>query len=181
MVCVQIDLFSLGIQLLGQHFAEGLVPEQRHHVRRIAGAALGLQLPHQCAQGLGPVVAAPDVVGGSIQRVRHGQHIHDALDVLRAGRHISGVAALSVVEAVVIERRRGQMLFVPGLPQQTAANDRVALDAAEFFLQQAAAVGVDVYDRLFDRIEKAELRKEPISLVITDKGMTTGTPISHWL
>ena len=38
------------------------------------------------------------------------------------------------------------MLFVPGLPQQTAANDRVALDAAEFFLQQAAAVGVDVHD-----------------------------------
>ena len=38
------------------------------------------------------------------------------------------------------------MLFVPGLPQQAVANDRVALDAAEFFLQKAAAVGVDVHD-----------------------------------
>ena len=38
------------------------------------------------------------------------------------------------------ENLRGQVLFVPGLPQQAVANDRVALDAAEFFLQQAAAV-----------------------------------------
>lgn len=45
----------------------------------------------------------------------------------------------------------------------------------------ALAKGRDIYDRLFDRIEKAEARKEPINLVITDDNMTTGDPIQYWL
>ena len=45
----------------------------------------------------------------------------------------------------------------------------------------ALAKGRDIYDRLFDRIEKAEARKEPIYLIITDDNMTTGDPIQYWL
>lgn len=45
----------------------------------------------------------------------------------------------------------------------------------------ALAKGREIFDRIFDRIEKAEARKESILLVITDDDMTTGEPISHWL
>ena len=40
--------------------------------------------------------------------------------------------------------------------------------------------GTEVYDRLFDRIEKAEARKEPITLNITEEGASTSAPIAHW-
>lgn len=40
--------------------------------------------------------------------------------------------------------------------------------------------GSEVYDRLFDRLEKAEARKEPTTLLITDDGITHGIPISYW-
>lgn len=41
--------------------------------------------------------------------------------------------------------------------------------------------GTEPYERLFDRIEKAEQRGESITLTITEEGMTNGEPISHWL
>lgn len=37
-----------------------------------------------------------------------------------------------------------------------------------------------VYERLFDRIEKAEARDEEITLVITDDHMTYSDPIAYW-
>ena len=40
--------------------------------------------------------------------------------------------------------------------------------------------GRELYDRLFDRIEKAEARKEPITLGITEEGASTSAPIAHW-
>lgn len=40
--------------------------------------------------------------------------------------------------------------------------------------------GRELYDRLFDRIEKAEARKEPITLGITEEDSITSAPIAHW-
>lgn len=40
--------------------------------------------------------------------------------------------------------------------------------------------GKDVYERLFDRIEKAEDRGEGITLQITDRNCTQSTPIRYW-
>lgn len=45
----------------------------------------------------------------------------------------------------------------------------------------ALKLGREVYDRLFDRLEKAEERGEVVMLTITDSGMTYGNPIAHWL
>lgn len=38
----------------------------------------------------------------------------------------------------------------------------------------------EVYERLFDRIEKCEARKELIHLTITEHGCRENHPISHW-
>lgn len=40
--------------------------------------------------------------------------------------------------------------------------------------------GAEVYNRLFDRIEKAEERDEEITLMIEDNGCTHGDPIGYW-
>lgn len=40
--------------------------------------------------------------------------------------------------------------------------------------------GGEVYERLFDRIEKAEDRHEDITLIITDANITHSDPISYW-
>lgn len=44
----------------------------------------------------------------------------------------------------------------------------------------ALKCGGEVYERLFDRIEKAEARKEDITLIITDADITHSDPISYW-
>lgn len=40
--------------------------------------------------------------------------------------------------------------------------------------------GMEVYNRLFDRLEKAEARKEPIILLIIDSNIELQEPISFW-
>lgn len=37
-----------------------------------------------------------------------------------------------------------------------------------------------LYERLFDRIEKCQARKEPIHLIITDGNCQSGKACSHW-
>lgn len=50
----------------------------------------------------------------------------------------------------------------------------------EWIIPGALKNGLDVYNRLFDRIEKAEARKEDILLVIIDDGATPADPIKYW-
>lgn len=45
----------------------------------------------------------------------------------------------------------------------------------------ALTKGRETYDRIFDRIEKAEARNESVMLIITDNNMTSGEPIQYWL
>lgn len=40
--------------------------------------------------------------------------------------------------------------------------------------------GAEVFERLFDRIEKAEARNEDITLIITDGSLTHSEPIKFW-
>lgn len=47
-------------------------------------------------------------------------------------------------------------------------------------IQGALKNGGEVYERLFDRIEKAEARKEDVTLIITDQGITHSDPIGYW-
>lgn len=88
------------------------------------------------------------------------------------------------------QRSRGRQIVIiahPGMSKFYAGGSYItsrkhnAICIGEGLIPGALKKGENVYNRLFDRIEKAEMRKEPITLVITDEGMTTGTPISHWL
>ncbi len=55
-----------------------------------------------------------------------------------------------------------------------------AICLGELLIPGALKKGVEVYTRLFDRLEKAEKRHEPITLFISERGMKKGKPIRHW-
>ncbi len=55
-----------------------------------------------------------------------------------------------------------------------------SIGIGELLIPGSLMKGNEVYDRLFDRLEKAEARKEAITLLITDDGITHGDPIGYW-
>ena len=117
----------------------------------------------------------------SINGKRTTLTVEDTASMLLAGTYeVRLSSGLSRRRLIVIINRPGMRKFHAG-GSYLSSRKHHAICIGEDLIPGALKKGGDVYDRLFDRIEKAELRKEPISLVITDKGMTTGTPISHWL
>ena len=50
----------------------------------------------------------------------------------------------------------------------------------EWLIPGSLKKGAEVYNRLFDRLEKAEARKEPIMLIIIDSNAEHRDPIPYW-
>ena len=50
----------------------------------------------------------------------------------------------------------------------------------EWLIPGSLKKGAEVYNRLFDRLEKAEARKEPIMLIIIDSNAEHRDPIPFW-
>lgn len=50
----------------------------------------------------------------------------------------------------------------------------------EWLIPGSLKKGMEVYNRLFDRLEKAEGRNEPILLIITDDHVESSEPIPYW-
>lgn len=69
--------------------------------------------------------------------------------------------------------------FHPDGSYRTARKLR-AICLGELLIPGALKKGMEVYTRLFDRLEKAEKRHEPITLFISERGMKKGKPIRHW-
>lgn len=50
----------------------------------------------------------------------------------------------------------------------------------EWLIPGSLKKGMEVYNRIFDRLEKAEGRNEPILLIITDDHVESAEPIPYW-
>lgn len=117
----------------------------------------------------------------SINGKRTTLTVEDTISMLPVGSYeVRLSSCISRWRQIVIINRPGMRKFCAG-GSYLSSRKHHAICIGEDLIPGALKKGADVYNRLFDRIEKAELRKEPVTLVITEAGMTTGTPISHWL
>ena len=60
-------------------------------------------------------------------------------------------------------------------------NPATSILVGEQLIPGSTQKGKEHYNRLYDRIEKCEARKEPISLIITDAHCQESKVCSHWL
>lgn len=123
-----------------------------------------------------------------INDMKTSHTVEDTLSMLRSGTYH--------IRLHKSEARRRVIVIIPVIRTILLAQPAHRFNAGGSYLTSRSNLGIcigeplipgalmkgrEVYDRLFDRLEKAEARKEPISLLITDEGMTHGAPIKHWL
>lgn len=61
-----------------------------------------------------------------------------------------------------------------------SSRKNLSICLGEWLIPGALKKGLEVYNRLFDRLEKAEGRKEPINLLIIDQNAEHRDPITYW-
>lgn len=92
--------------------------------------------------------------------------------------------------------RRREIAIIPNSPHKGGAGGglhrfepngshissrkNLSICLGEWLIPGALKKGLEVYNRLFDRLEKAEGRKEPINLLIIDQSAEHRDPISYW-
>lgn len=92
--------------------------------------------------------------------------------------------------------RRREIAIIPNSPHKGGAGGglhhfepngshitsrkNLSICIGESLIPGALKNGQDTYDRLFDRLEKAEARKEPVLLIITDENVQASQPAPFW-
>lgn len=113
--------------------------------------------------------------------------VEDTLSMLEAGTYrirLSKGNSRRRVIAIIPDNKTSDYVqlahrFEAGGSYLTSRRNK-SIGIGELLIPGSLMKGREVYDRLFDRLEKAEARNEPIVLFITDDNMTHSDPISYW-
>lgn len=122
-----------------------------------------------------------------INGMRTTYTVEDTLTMLEPGTYIvrlsKGISRRRVI-AIIPDNKTSinvqKVHYLEPNGSHTSSRKHLSICIGEWIIPGALKNGLEPYNRLFDRIEKAEDRKEPITLTIYDDNMEQHEPISYW-
>ena len=122
-----------------------------------------------------------------INGMRTTYTVEDTLTMLEPGTYVvrlnKGVSRRRVI-AIIPDNKTSinvqKVHYLEPNGSHISSRKNLSICIGEPIIPGALKKGLDVYNRLFDRIEKTEDRKESIILTIYDGAMEQHEPISYW-